>query len=477
MRTPCPRPSTSRALAGGVLAVAVSAGLVPTAVAAPHDTTCPASARPSALAVQAGAAHRPATALRADQSVIDVDASNLAQVKEMARTKPVVFVVTAPSWCGYCKKLDPVIRRYNADDKGAWILAIIDVDKAGGAEKEFGVDGYPTMVPFGRSGEMQDPGRMAGWAGESGTREWVSSVTKAYGPGDDPTAEPTAAPTDGPTDEPTSAPSDEPTSAPTDGPTAAPTDSPSDGTLPALPPGAVQLTDQNFEEAVMAESKKRTVVIDFSKDKCDPCLKIAPVLDEKYRKDAGKWQYTRLDGTQFPQLWKKYDNPWFPTLVAVKDGKELARRSGFEGDTQQVTDWLDKVAQGEAPASDPAVVELKDAAAWDQITAISKRHPVAVRAHRDGSDQASAEQGKVAAEMVNGDGGKWTLANVDLEDEDAASLLEEHGVEVTDAPKMVVFYNGKIQDLAALEGPSTKEQLRSWVDTMLSTHYPTLALR
>ncbi|MCH8613277.1 thioredoxin domain-containing protein [Arsenicicoccus dermatophilus] len=146
----------------------------------------------------------------------------------MSDSKPVVFLVTAPAWCGYCKKLDPVIRKLNAEGQGKWVLAIIDVDKAGGAEKEFGAKGYPTMIAFSKGAEMKNAKRYEGFAGEEGTRTWVDSVVQAA-PAPGPTNGPTTAPTNGPTTGPAPAPTD----APTTGPAPAPTDAPTTGPAPA----------------------------------------------------------------------------------------------------------------------------------------------------------------------------------------------------------------------------------------------------
>ncbi|WP_409483877.1 thioredoxin family protein [Arsenicicoccus dermatophilus] len=429
------------ALAAGLLVAGLGAGLTP-ALAAPAAQTRSV----------------PAVAVAAQGSVVEVTAANKAQVKEMAKSKPVVFLVTAPSWCGACRQLDPVIHDINAKAGGTWTLAVIDTDKAKDAAQEFGVRGLPTMIPWGKSGEMKSPARLVGWGGQDKTSSWISSVVKAYGP-----VKPGPAPTQAPKPAPVP-PKPGPTKPAPVPPKPAPV--PGDGTLPTLPPGAVQLTDKNFQKDVVEESAKRTVVIDFSKDHCEPCLALAPIMDEKYRADKGSWQYTRLDGTAFPALWKKFDNPWFPTLIAFRNGKEIARHAGYEGDKAAITAWLDAVAKGQAPAGDPLVMDLKDTATWNQMIAMSKRHPVALRVHMG---RPFRKHGEMAEKMVKADGGKWSLVNADLPT--VACLLHGRGIRPEGMPIMYVFYNGKMQ-LKPLVGFVQEPQMRQWVDTMLSTHYP-----
>ncbi|MCH8613925.1 thioredoxin family protein [Arsenicicoccus dermatophilus] len=452
---------TAGALAAGLMVAGLGAGFTP------------------ALAAQATPARSvPAVDVAAQGSVVEVTSANKAQVKEMAKSKPVVFLVTAPSWCGACRQLDPVIHDLNAKAGGTWTLAVIDTDKAKDAAQEFGVRGLPTMIPWGKSGEMKSPARMVGWGGQGKTSSWIDSVVKAYGPtkpGPKPAPKPAPTkpgPKPGPKPAPTkpgpkpapTKPGPKPAPVPTSTPAPAPV--PGDGKLPTLPAGAVQLTDKNFQKEVIQESAKRTVVIDFSKDQCEPCLALAPIMDEKYKADKGSWQYTRLDGTAFPELWKKFDNPWFPTLIAFRDGKEIARHTGYEGDKAAITAWLDGVAKGQAPANDPLVMELKDTATWNQMIAMSKRHPVALRVHMG---RPFRKHGEMAEKMVKADGGKWSLVNADLPT--VACLLHGRGVRPQGMPIMYVFYNGKMQ-LKPLVGFVQEPQMRQWIDTMLSTHYP-----
>lgn len=127
--------------------------------------------------------------IKAGEAVVNVTNENLAEAKAMAKSRPVVFLVTAPAWCGACQQLDPIIHKIAEADGGKWTLAVIDVDKAGGAEREFSVGGYPTMVPWGKDGELKSAGR-GGPGDESTTRAWIDSVVQAYGPAEDPTPKP-----------------------------------------------------------------------------------------------------------------------------------------------------------------------------------------------------------------------------------------------------------------------------------------------
>lgn len=71
------------------------------------------------------------------------------------------------------------------------------------------------------------------------------------------------------------------------------------------------------------------VVLDFYSDRCMPCRIIAPVLDHLEKKHSNKLKVCKLDVTKHSELADKYGVMAVPTLMYVKDGKELNRTIGL----------------------------------------------------------------------------------------------------------------------------------------------------
>ena len=80
------------------------------------------------------------------------DASFEAEVVQSDRPVLVDFSAT---WCGPCKKLEPVVHEIADDYKGRLNVVKVDIDKAPGIAAKFAVMSVPTLVLF-RDGKVMD---------------------------------------------------------------------------------------------------------------------------------------------------------------------------------------------------------------------------------------------------------------------------------------------------------------------------------
>jgi thioredoxin 1 len=85
-----------------------------------------------------------------------------------------------------------------------------------------------------------------------------------------------------------------------------------------------------FDELVIAQSHQRPVLLDLWAAWCAPCLVIAPVLDKVVEERQGEIALARVEvdeGTNM-KLAGRYQVRGFPTVLLLRDGKELGRFSG-----------------------------------------------------------------------------------------------------------------------------------------------------
>jgi len=90
----------------------------------------------------------------------------------------------------------------------------------------------------------------------------------------------------------------------------------------------LEITDQNFD-SVVAQGKP--VVIDFWATWCGPCKRLAPVIEELAAQYDGKAAVCKCDIEDNTDMTDKFGIMNVPTVVFLKDGKEVDRIVGIAG--------------------------------------------------------------------------------------------------------------------------------------------------
>ena len=87
-----------------------------------------------------------------------------------------------------------------------------------------------------------------------------------------------------------------------------------------------KINSQDFEKEVLQSEKP--VLVDFFADWCGPCKMLSPIVDEVASENSDiKVVKVNIDESQ--DLAMKYQVMSIPTLVVIKEGKEINRSVGL----------------------------------------------------------------------------------------------------------------------------------------------------
>src|SRR3977135_2875671 len=90
----------------------------------------------------------------------------------------------------------------------------------------------------------------------------------------------------------------------------------------------MDVTEGNFQAAVLDRSYSLPVVVDFWAAWCGPCRQLGPVLEREAAKRAGKVELVKLDVDANPTLSKTYGIQGIPAVKAFRDGRVVAEFVG-----------------------------------------------------------------------------------------------------------------------------------------------------
>ena len=98
----------------------------------------------------------------------------------------------------------------------------------------------------------------------------------------------------------------------------------------------IRLNENNFD----TETATGTTLVDFYADWCMPCKRLSPLLDTVADAMTGKITVAKVNVDEAPAVARKFEIRSVPTLIMIKDGEVVNRRSGG-GSIQQLMEFIE----------------------------------------------------------------------------------------------------------------------------------------
>jgi putative thioredoxin len=136
-------------------------------------------------------------------------------------------------------------------------------------------------------------------------------------------------------------------------------------------PNILEVTDQTFRTAVLEESRRRPVVVDFWAAWCQPCHLIGPVLERLATEANGDFLLAKLDVDANPEAAAAFRIQSIPAVKAFQDGRLVSEFVGAIPE-QSIRQFLRTVLPTEA-----------DRIVGDAIAAESQGHIDQAEKHYD----------------------------------------------------------------------------------------------
>ncbi|MGD9525231.1 thioredoxin [Pseudonocardia sp.] len=115
------------------------------------------------------------------------------------------------------------------------------------------------------------------------------------------------------------------------------------GSCSAPLPWVVAADDADFAE--IAGAARLPVLVDLWADWCGPCRAVAPAVEQVARELAGRVKVVKVDVDRAPGVANRYAARSIPTLLLLRDGREIGRQVGAVP-AAQLRAWVGGVIDG-----------------------------------------------------------------------------------------------------------------------------------
>ena len=117
---------------------------------------------------------------------------------------------------------------------------------------------------------------------------------------------------------------------------------PGEGGTAAAVPGAIEVTEANFEAEVLARSGQLPVVVVLWSPRSDSSVQLSEILAGLAAQDGGTWALATVNVDTTPRVAQLFGVQAVPTVVALAGGQPLASFQGMQP-PEQLRGWVDSL--------------------------------------------------------------------------------------------------------------------------------------
>src|ERR1700687_6040728 len=123
----------------------------------------------------------------------------------------------------------------------------------------------------------------------------------------------------------------------------------------------IETTTQGYVKAVMEESKRQPVLVDFWAPWCGPCKQLTPILEKAVKSAKGKVKLAKMNIDEHPAIPGQMGIQSIPAVIAFSNGQPV---DGFMGalPESQVVAFLERVTKDKIGGEDKDLLKAADAA-------------------------------------------------------------------------------------------------------------------
>ncbi len=159
----------------------------------------------------------------------------------------------------------------------------------------------------------------------------------------------------------------------------------------------VEVSDADFHQRVVEESRRRPVVVDLWAAWCAPCRTLGPILEKVARERSGAFLLAKLDVDANPSTAAQFGVQSIPTVIAFRDGRPV---DGFVGALPEalVNEFVDRIlpTEGEAVARQARAAEATNAEEAERLYRAALEREPENREARLGLGRLLLERGALA---------------------------------------------------------------------------------
>ena len=104
-------------------------------------------------------------------------------------------------------------------------------------------------------------------------------------------------------------------------------------------PNVFDVTEDNYDDLVIAASQQQAIIVDFWAEWCPPCRSLTPVLEKIVSQTDCPVQLAKVEVDDNMHLAGRYGLRGFPTVILFQNGEEKGRFSGFKPEAE-VNDFI-----------------------------------------------------------------------------------------------------------------------------------------